>query len=106
MIVTSAEMVTWLVSLVIAAMVQRLRAAEFDETTPSLLRRLCTANKCRNGECYLVNESTRCVCDRIYKGDHCEEVNMAEVQFAIIGNIVIFQWTRPPRLKGYSFVYY
>ena len=75
-------------------------------TTPSLLRLLCTSNPCRNGVCYLVGTTRRCVCDEIYKGDVCEFINLDEVRYALIGSMVIFQWPRPPRLEGYSFVYY
>ena len=31
---------------------------------------------------------------------------MARIDHAIIGSVVIFQWPHPPRLRGYSFVYY
>ena len=75
-------------------------------STPSLFQRLCASNDCRNGECYLVNTQIKCVCDSVFKGDRCQFVNLDQVHYALIGSVVIFQWPRPPRLKGYSFVYY
>lgn len=60
----------------------------------------------RNGECYVIGDQTRCICPHLFKGAHCEDVDLAHVHYSIIGSVVIFQWPRPPRLRGYSFVYY
>jgi len=67
---------------------------------------LCTPTTCRNGQCYTVNKTVRCYCEAMFRGRRCEHVDLDEVSFAVIGSLAIFQWSRPPRLRGYSFVYY
>lgn len=75
-------------------------------TQHSLLRVLCSSNQCRNGECYIMGNEPKCICDDFYTGDKCQHVNLKAVDTITIGCTVIFQWTRPPRLRGYSFVYF
>ncbi len=53
--------------------------------------------RCRNGECYVLGDQIQCLCGGIYSGKYCETVDLNSVQYAIIGSVVIFQWTRPPR---------
>ena len=76
-------------------------------TTPnSLLRLLCSSNVCRNGECYIIGSTPKCICEELFRGDRCQYVNLDAVNTVTIGCTVIFQWSRPPRLRGYSFVYF
>jgi len=93
-------------SLVCAALVQCLRAAGIQTTPATLLRTLCKDDTCRNGECYIVHQSTHCVCQRFYRGELCQDVDLSDVTYAMIGTMVIFQWATPPRLKNYAFIYY
>ena len=61
---------------------------------------------CRNGECYVVDQrEVRCACYPFYFGERCEHVNATAASRVVIGSVVIFQWPRPPRLRGYSFRY-
>lgn len=110
------------VSLMTAALFHVIRGSDFDwdndigpapaigqqheHAQVSLLRKICSAVRCRNGECYVVNRSPRCVCESTFKGDQCEYVDMDQMRYSFIGNLLIFEWVRPPRLKHYSFVYY
>lgn len=104
-----ASSLSWTVSALcclVTSLAFHLVAGSEVTSTRSLFQRLCASNDCRNGECYLVNTQIKCVCDSIFKGERCEYVNLEKVHYALIGSVVIFQWPRPPRLKGYSFVYY
>ncbi len=96
-------------TLLMAAILHAIKVSDAETpeaSTSSLLVILCSTNRCRNGECYIINTDTRCICDNIFTGDHCEHVNLDETDYSIIGTVVIFKWARPPRLKGYSFIYY
>lgn len=81
-------------------------AIAVDREAPSLLQRICATVKCRNGECYLVNQSAHCACESTFRGDRCQFVNLDKVHYSFIGNLLVFEWYHPPRLKKYSFVYY
>lgn len=71
-----------------------------------LLASLCSPSACRNGQCYVRGKETLCYCQSWFKGPRCEYVNIDHVSYTVIGSMVIFQWPRPPRLNGYSFVYH
>ena len=95
--------------LFLASLLQCLRlvAMQTDTNTTSPLPQfLCTANTCRNGHCITIQQNAHCACDIMYRGEHCEHVNLDEVDIIIIASTVIFQWRSPPRLKGYAIVYY
>ena len=72
----------------------------------SAMDNLCAGNVCGHGQCYVVGNRPRCVCDRIYRGKMCQVVNLDTLEYAIIGRVVFFQWQEAPQLQGYSFVYY
>ena len=83
-----------------------LSSSTQDGGSGSPLGTVCTPGTCRNGQCYTVGQKAQCYCHGLFRGVRCEQVDLNHVTFTVIGNIVIFQWSRPPRLAGYSFVYY
>ena len=70
------------------------------------LSTMCASSPCRNGQCYAVGSEIKCLCDIIFKGDECQDVNMDAVTHSMIGTALVFKWSEPPRLQGYYFVYY
>jgi hypothetical protein len=96
----------WLLCCFLHAALLRADTDVAPTTQPNLLKLLCSNNLCRNGQCYVVGDEAKCVCDDLFRGDRCQYVNLDVVDTITIGCTVIFQWTRPPRLRGYSFVYF
>ncbi|ELU16713.1 hypothetical protein CAPTEDRAFT_199176 [Capitella teleta] len=103
----SAATPSWGLLLALTSTVVSIDPSDSVSTTqPSLWKLLCSSNVCRNGECYVIGNQPKCVCDDLFTGDRCQYVNLKSVDTVTIGCTVIFQWKRPPRLRGYSFVYF
>ena len=77
-----------------------------DNNSGSDLSKLCSPGPCRNGQCYTVGNTERCYCPARFHGSRCEHVDLDQVMFSVLGSVVVFRWEHPPRLNGYSFVYY
>ena len=75
-------------------------------TASTVFHMLCARNHCRNGMCYQLHNKMFCSCGELFHGSRCEKIDTKAVQYDSIGSMAIFHWPRPPRLKGYSFVYY
>ena len=72
----------------------------------SSIKFFCAKTNCRNGMCYTIHTKMFCSCGELFHGKKCERINMKTVDYDSIGSMAIFHWPKPPRLKGYSFVYY
>ena len=75
-------------------------------SSSEILDTFCSHDTCTNGDCYVVGTEVKCSCGDLYSGELCEIVNLDRVEIIVIGSMVIFKWPRPPRLKGYSLLYY